>query len=69
MVPNPSHNYIVMVPNPSHNYVFQADSADYIACSHFDYVNSLDMLRFAKPGASFVLNCASSSVPKKLWPK
>merc|ERR550532_2261477 len=43
-------------------YLTQPDSASYVACSFTEHINSIDMLKFVKPGATFVLNCPWSKI-------
>jgi len=43
-------------------YLTQPDSASYVACSFTEHINSIDMLKYVKPGATFVLNCPWSKI-------
>eukprot|EP00931_Biecheleriopsis_adriatica_P028683 TRINITY_DN1709_c0_g1_i4.p1 TRINITY_DN1709_c0_g1~~TRINITY_DN1709_c0_g1_i4.p1 ORF type:complete len:1910 (-),score=435.02 TRINITY_DN1709_c0_g1_i4:68-5407(-) len=42
-------------------YLTLPDTASYAACSFTGHIDSLDMLRFVKPGGTFVLNCPWST--------
>eukprot|EP00440_Ansanella_granifera_P049780 gb/GFBE01053950.1/.p1 GENE.gb/GFBE01053950.1/~~gb/GFBE01053950.1/.p1 ORF type:complete len:1885 (+),score=518.72 gb/GFBE01053950.1/:1-5655(+) len=43
-------------------YLTLPNSASYAACSFTGHINSLDMLRYVKPGGTFVLNCPWSEI-------
>jgi len=43
-------------------YLTLPDSAAYMACAFTEHINQLDMLKYAKPGATFVFNCPWSTV-------
>ncbi|MFN8303866.1 MAG: pyruvate:ferredoxin (flavodoxin) oxidoreductase [Saprospiraceae bacterium] len=41
--------------------------ADFVACHKFNFVQKVDMLRYARPGATFLLN--SPYGPDEIWPE
>ena len=40
--------------------------ADFVACHQFVFLNRIDVLELAKPGATFLLNCSPFS-PEEVW--
>ncbi len=53
-------------PRPIHApYLIGEGSASFVACHNFSFLERLDMLKFAKPGAVFLLN--SLYGPKEVW--
>ena len=51
-------------PRPIHS-PYLIDSANFVACHQFHFLQRLDVLRFAAPGASFLLN--SPYAPGEVW--
>ncbi len=41
------------------------DTADFVACHQFSFLEQIDMLKYAKPGATFLLN--SIYGPERVW--
>jgi pyruvate-ferredoxin/flavodoxin oxidoreductase len=51
-------------PNPIHA-PYQISSASFVACHQFGFLDRVDVLRLAAPGATFLLNCPHE--PEKTW--
>jgi len=51
-------------PNPIHA-PYQISSASFVACHQFGFLDRVDVLRLAAPGATFLLNCPYE--PDKTW--
>jgi pyruvate-ferredoxin/flavodoxin oxidoreductase len=51
-------------PNPIHA-PYQISSASFVACHQFGFLDRVDVLRLAAPGATFLLNCPYE--PEKTW--
>jgi pyruvate-ferredoxin/flavodoxin oxidoreductase len=53
-------------PNPiSATYLIDAEQADFVACHQFNFLEKLDILDVAKPGATFLLNAPYG--PDETW--
>ncbi len=53
-------------PNPIES-TYLIRQADFIACHQFEFMEKLDMLALARPGATFLLNCPYG--PDDVWDK
>ncbi|MEE8356838.1 MAG: pyruvate:ferredoxin (flavodoxin) oxidoreductase [Anaerolineales bacterium] len=55
-------------PNPiKAPYIIEVNQADFVACHQFSFLEQIDMLKYVKPGGTFLLN--SSYGPDKIWEK
>ncbi len=55
-------------PNPiKAPYIIEVNQADFVACHQFSFLEQIDMLKYVKPGGTFLLN--SSYGPDEIWEK
>ena len=53
-------------PNPiKAPYIIEVNQADFVACHQFSFLEQIDMLKYVKPGGTFLLN--SSYGPDEIW--
>ncbi|MCJ7715299.1 MAG: pyruvate:ferredoxin (flavodoxin) oxidoreductase, partial [Anaerolineales bacterium] len=48
-------------------YLIEVNQADFVACHQFSFLEQIDMLKYVKPGGTFLLN--SSYGPDEIWEK
>jgi pyruvate-ferredoxin/flavodoxin oxidoreductase len=53
-------------PNPiKAPYIIEVNQADFVACHQFSFLEQIDMLKYVKPGGTFLLN--SMYGPNEIW--